>query len=153
MLYQVSQQVCAAVQQAGAECVIASPEEAPDLSQFELVFIGISAYGFSKRMEALSLVARSPSSEGKSYRVFCVHSGSGKAVLEQVAAILESKKALLAASLRLECRGLLKHFGKGSLGEGELSRAAAFGERGAASIVGARARPRNEKLRIPGYDK
>lgn len=157
LLEKVAEQVKQGAAEAGGgsalEASVAHPENAPNLSEFDLIFVAISAYGLSKRMEALSLVAASPSSAGSEYRVFCVHSGGGKSVLEEARAVLESKKAFLSASLLLEARGFLKHFGRGSLGEGDFARAKAFGERGASSLLGGRNRPQNEKQRIPGYRK
>ncbi len=153
LLLQAAGQVRAGAEQAGGQASVLHPESKPDLAQFDLVFVGVSSYGLSTRMAALSFAAQFPSNTGRQYRIFCVHSGNGKKALEDARALLESKKAVVGASVLLECKGLLKLFARGSLSEGELARARAFGERGASSFLGAKERPANEKLRIPGYRK
>jgi len=153
LLQQLAEQVCAGAREAGAEVELISTSEAPQLAASKLVFLGISAYGLSKRLESVSLAAGSNNIQNASIRLFCVHSGSGKKILEEAQQLLESRKLSVKSTLLIECKGLLKHFGRGVVGEGDLARARAFGERGAAAFLGRRVPPENEKRRISGYLK
>jgi len=139
------------VSEAGGVAELLPASSKPDLSQFQLVFVGITALGFSKNSVALSLLASVP--PFTRVRVFCVHSGAGKEALEQAKLQIESNKLVFDDGLLLEIKGVFKSLGKGSLQEGDLARAKALGERGAAQFLGRRNRPHSEKNRISGYKK
>ena len=154
MLEKAAQQVLEGAREAGAEVDLLHPGSSLSIEGYQLVLLGISAYGLSRRMEALSLLASPKNNlENRQVRVFCVHSGPGKNALEDAKKLLEERKAVFGGSVLLDAKGLLKHFGKGSLSEGELARAKAFGERGASHFLGRRPHLPNEKLQIPGYRK
>jgi hypothetical protein len=119
--------------------------------QCELAVVGIADFMFSKDFSALGAMASL--AKGTRVRVFCIHSGGGKAALDEARAQVAAAGLCFDDGLLLELKGVFSKLGRGVLDEGDRARAKAFGERAASAFLGRKRGPASEKNRIAGYRK
>ncbi|MEK6924329.1 MAG: hypothetical protein AABW54_03770, partial [Candidatus Micrarchaeota archaeon] len=133
----LAQAVFSGAASTGSEAHLLSASQFQGAEYYDLFLIGTGAFTFGADRKVSEIVSSGKLS-GKRAAFFCVHSGRGKLVLEQLLSLLEASGGHGISTLSIPLSGLLKHFAKGALTDVDLARGQAFGERTCNNALGVR---------------
>ncbi|MBI3588007.1 hypothetical protein HY995_03475 [Candidatus Micrarchaeota archaeon] len=135
----------------GAQAELVTTDKKPNLSAYDLAFIGSGVYALHADPSIRSIVEKADWSGGRKAAFFCTYSHAGKKAVGNLSKTVEKKGGVVLGTLSIRTKGILTYLGRGELTESDLVRAHAFGEKMTNTASGRWVKRVNEKERIRGY--